>query len=351
MALATTALSEAKAKLEAAEAEIQWPVGQSMAQDALKAATEALVASRRGGDAEAKLSALELVVRAQIHLGDLFAANLAATDELAMIKRTGDANAESRALVLLSDVQSLRGDGAGAADSLSKALVLHREAGDKPAQAKALLQLAKAKLSAGKKNDALAPAQDALKLFTEFNDKDGQMLATAAINQVYVEKNQLDKAPSRPEALQALRDLAAAVDERDSQRWTLAMESLNRTCAYTQKDVDNVVNSALEKDRVSSAAFLDEQGIVVRGSGAPEMQMKEANKTIQYINFRLGGLGYGPRFRCLTAYKAMVPDKENTLHALSCLQVSDEAEDWETELQFHPGVLDGMLQSHSALAL
>lgn len=109
-----------------------------------------------------------------------------------------------------------------------------------------------------------------------------------------------------------------------------------------EASAQNIVNELVaEKNQLAEA----------QASGTPELQMKEANKTIQYINFRIGGLGYGPRFRCLTAYKAAVQGKEDSLHALSCLQVSDQAEDWETELQFHPGVLDGMLQSGTAYAL
>jgi len=286
-----------------------------------------------------------------MHLGDLFAANLAATDELAMIRRIGDTGAEAKVVQLLSEVQIARGDYAGAADGLQKALTLHKDSGDAAGQAKTLEMLAGAKLAARKPSDALTPAQDALRLFAEMGDKEGEERAMRTVNMVFAEKNQLDKAPGRPQALQALKDLATAVDERDSQRWTGAMEELTRTGAYTQKDVDGVVSSALEKDRAMSATFLEDQGIVARGGGAPELHMKEANKTIQYINFRLGGLNYGPRFRCLRAYKGMVQGKEDTLHALCCLQVSDQAEDWETQLQFHPGILDGMLQSGSAYSL
>jgi len=345
------ALSEAKVKFEEAVGEGQWQVSQARYQDALTLAGDALVAARRAGDAEAKLSALEIVVRSQMCLGELFAANLAATDELAMIKRSGDAKAEARALQLLSEVQVARGDGPGASESLQKALALHRESGDKAGQAKALELLAKAKLASRKANDALAPAQDAAKIFAELGDREGEASAMRTVNVVFAEKNQLDKAPGRPEAMEALKSLSLAIDERDGQRWTGAMEELNKSGAFTQKDVDDVVNSALEKDRVASAAFLEEQGIVVKGAGAHQYQMKESNKTVHYIQYRLGALGYGPRFRCLSVYKGMVPDKEDSIRALGCLQVSEEAEDWETELQFHPGVLDGMLQSGMAYNL
>lgn len=348
MALATTALSEAKAKLEAAQSEGQWQVGRAYAQDALKAAAEALVSARRSNDVETKLQALEVVVQANIISGDMFAANLAATDELAMIRRAGDKTAEARALQLLSDVHLARGDATGAASSLQSALELQRELGDKAGQAKTLQLLAMAKLGAGKKNDALAPAQDAVKLFEEVGDKEGESRAKRCLSQVFAEKNQLDKAPNRSEALKALGDLSSAVEMRDSHRWQEGMKELDRTGAYVQKDVDDIVSTALEKDRLGAAAFLEEQGIVVKGSGAPQIQMNEYPKTLQYIHFRLGGLGYGPRFRCLNSYKKQVTGDPTSLGALACLQVAEDADDWEVELQFHPGVLDGMLQSNAA---
>jgi len=47
MALVSTAVSEAKTKLEQAEAETQWQVGQAKAQDALQLASDGLVSARR----------------------------------------------------------------------------------------------------------------------------------------------------------------------------------------------------------------------------------------------------------------------------------------------------------------
>jgi len=176
---------------------------------------------------------------------------------------------------------------------------LSKDLEDRTGQAETLRLLAASKLAAGKKNDALAPAQDLMKLFEELGDMAGITAARRTVNVVYAEKNQLDKAPDRPEALQVLKSLAAAVDARDAQAWQTAMQDLDQIGAYTQKDIDETIAGALEKDRSGASVFLEEQGIMVQGSSVPQIQMKEYNKTMQYLHFRLGALGYGPRFRCL----------------------------------------------------
>lgn len=344
----STMLSDAKAKWEAAQSEADWASAERTAREALVAAGEALVAARRAGSFEARLAALELVVEANKYLGDTFAANLAVTDELAMIKRTGNKAAEAKAMQLVADVHVWRGDAAGAAECLQSMIPLLVELGDRPAQAKSLGELAMAKLGIGKKSEALAPAQEALKLFEELGDEAGKEAARRTVNVVYAERGQLDKAPNRPDALKALKELAAAADASDAAAWTRAMDELTRTGAYTQKDIDDSISAALDKDRPSASAFFEDLGILVKGISDAQLHVKEVVKTLNYIGFRLGGLGYGPRFRCLNAYKKQVGTDTKTMGALALLQVSDEAEDWETQLQYHPGILDGLLQSGSA---
>uniref|UniRef100_A0A6U6JSW4 Polyketide synthase dehydratase domain-containing protein n=1 Tax=Zooxanthella nutricula TaxID=1333877 RepID=A0A6U6JSW4_9DINO len=353
MALETTTLATARAKLEAAQSEGQFGVGQGLAVEAEEFARQALVAARRTGNGAARMEALEVLVHAHMITGEFsgqtYAANLAAQDELAMIRRAGDKALEAKALNLVAEVHTWRGDHRGAAQALDEALALHRQASDKAGQAKALRLMASAKLAAGKGNDALTPAQDSLKLFEELGDSSGVELSRHLLNVVFVQLNQLDKAPSRSEALEALSKLASAVDRADAQAWQNSMKDLEKTGAFAQKDVDALIKAALEKDRPSAAAFLEAQGVMVRGAGGAQSQMKEYVKDLCYISFRVGGLGYGPRFRCLSTYKYQVTNDEFSVGALSCLQISKQADDWEAALEYHPGVLDGMLQSGSAM--
>merc|ERR1712032_144974 len=122
----------------------------------------------------------------------------------------------------------------------------------------------------------------------------------------------------------------------------------NQTCAYSQKDVDDIMERALAKDPSGARKFLDEQGI---GSGGKKpsneggFQINEVYKNTTYVNFRVGGLQYGPRFRCLQGYKFTSKGDSKASGALAVLQISEEAQDWEKELAFNPGILDGLLQS------
>lgn len=359
MALDTFSLSRARAKFEEAKEE-NWSAAESSLGQALSLAGEALVSSRRANDVAAKLEALELVLLCNVQLGDFFAANLAVTDELAMIRRSKDQNAEIRCLQLAADVHAARGDGHGALDALQSAMVLIdkvedgvTKVEDGPAKANTLSQLALAKLAVGKGTEALAPAQDALKLFQELGDAAGEKAARRNLNVVYAGRNQLDKAPDRPEALQALKDLAAAVDSQNTLAWGSAMEALERTGAYTQKDIDEVASDAVGRDRFNASAFLEEQGIVVQSGtdGKPQLLISEYPKQMHYISMRVGGLGYGPRFRCgqFVGRKQVAGDPDS-LYSTALLQCSEEADDWERDIQYHPGILDSMLQS-SGLAV
>lgn len=365
--MADAALSSAKAKLqEIARLQPVAPTGpiaglvkaprqdavqaeqcRSQASEALYLAQEALVAYRRAGEAEKKVAALRAVVDAHLALGQSFEALMAASDELAMIKRTMDKKAQVQVSQIVSEVQTARSDFGSALQTVNESLELFRELGDKAGEAKALVTQASAKLQVGRGKEAMAASQQALGIFHEIGDKDGEASATRVINQCHAHLGQIDKAPNRGEALQALQVLASSIENRDKRAWDKAIQELNKTTAYSQKDVQNTVGVALQKDRAAAASFLREQGIDTPGS-TPQMIIREVVKQLTYLSFRThGGLQYGPRFRCLQAY-AMEIQSTDTLQALGCLQISEEADDWERELAFHPGILDATLQSGSA---
>lgn len=335
-------------KFDSAQSEGQWHEARRIGEEALKLATQELEAARRTNDTKAKIAALELVVKIDLFLGDSFAANLVANDEVAAVRRSGDKASEASALHLLAEVQASRGDTAGAVENLKSALNIAKESTEKGLIAKCSRTLALALLATGEKDAALPLAQEAVTLYEELMDQDGEAGARRTMNMVFVEKGQLEQAPNRQEALKALKRLAESVASRDAAGWQAAMEELNKTCAYTQQDIDEVVNKAMEKDRNAATAFLEDQGIVAKQAGGPQVHIKETGKQIHYLNFRMSGLGYGPRFRCANAYRKIVGQDMETLSSLSCLQVAEEAEDWETNLQYHPGVLDSMLQSGNA---
>jgi len=321
----------------------------SKASEALALAKDALVSFRRAGESAKKVSALKVVVEASMAMERSFDAMMAASDELAMIKRTGNKQAEVDVAEMLSEVQIARGDAGSASQSLNDALALYRELGKKEGEARILRTLAGLKLKTERYKESLSMAQQGLGLFKELGDSKGEGDCQKIINRAYAASGEMEKAPNRNDALKALEDLASAVENRDKSQWKTAIVELNKSSAYTQHDVQQIFGSALKKDRQAAASFLQQMGIRSSGS-APEMIIREVTKVFTYIGFRVGGLGYGPRFRCLNpTHMAGVEGDLSSLKAIACLQISDEADDWEKELQYHPGILDGCLQSQSAL--
>lgn len=321
----------------------------SKASEALALAKDALVSFRRAGESAKKVSALKVVVEASMAMERSFDAMMAASDELAMIKRTGNKQAEVDVAEMLSEVQLARGDAGSASQSLNDALALYRELGKKEGEARILRTLAGLKLKTERYKESLSMAQQGLGLFKELGDSKGESDCQKIINRAYAASGEMEKAPNRNDALKALEDLASAVENRDKGQWKTAIVELNKSSAYTQHDVQQIFGSALKKDRQAAASFLQQMGIRSSGS-APELIIREVTKVFTYIGFRVGGLGYGPRFRCLNpTHVAGVEGDLASLKAIACLQISDEADDWEKELQYHPGILDGCLQSQSAL--
>jgi len=321
----------------------------SKASEALSLAKDALVTFRRANDSTKKVAALRVVVDASMAVEKSFDALMAASDELAMIKRTQDKQAQVTVAQMLAEVQLARGDAGSASQSFNEALDIYRELGNKAGEAKCLQSLAKLKLKSGKGKEALNLGTQALGLYQDLRDKAGEDACKQMINRGYAESGQMDKAPNRSQAIKALEDLAVAVEKQDKSVWKNAIAALNQSSAYTQQDVQQIFGEALKKDRQAAARFLQSMGVRSEGT-APELVIKEVTKVYTYIGFRLGGLGYGPRFRCLNPTNGlMVKGDPNSAAAVACLRISDEADDWEKELQYHPGILDGCLQSQSAL--
>jgi len=322
--------------------------------EALFAAQEALVEFRRAADAEGRVSALEVVVQCNLALNDQLAALMAASDELAMLKKTGEKAATSRAMDMLQSVQSARGDPQAALETAEEWLCLQRELGDLPGEAKALRVKASLKLDTGRHNEAAGLAAESLKIYQGLGLQEGEAAAQRTVSRVCAARGVVDKAPNRQEALEALQGLAAAVEARDQQGWNAALKVLNETGAYSQADVDGVMKRALEKDPVGAQDFLDRQGIgsgqkaeTARPASDARFRVTEMNKTDIYVNYRAGGLQYGPRFRCLQGYRF---ESSKTRGAFAVLQVSEEAQDWESDLAWNPGILDGMLQATIAIS-
>mmetsp|Transcript_49241 Transcript_49241/g.157506 ORF Transcript_49241/g.157506 Transcript_49241/m.157506 type:complete len:363 (-) Transcript_49241:75-1163(-) len=361
--MADSLLSSAQSKLEEAEAFAVEPssfeyqavqqVIWNKASEALTTAKQALVTFRKAGNVDGRLRSLDVAVKASLMLDDPLEAKLYAEDELAMIKRTGDKKAIPKFIEMVVKCHTARGDGGAALIAATELLELQKELGDRAGIAQAMQMKAGLRIQLGQHKGALENAEEALKLFKEMGDEQGQEAALRTISQAYCERGQRDKAPNREGALLALEALQAALKALDKQAWEIAMQKLDTSGAYTQRDVEDLVAKALTReDRKAVVNFLQDQGVDIGAVGAcPRQIVGQVEKTEAYLAFRMMGMGYGPRFRCMQAYGVSL-ESEPRQFAPAALQVSEDADDWEKDLYLcHPGVLDGTLQSVSTFGL
>jgi len=330
--------------------------------DCLSMAKDALVSCRRAGDSQGKVKALGVVVKAYLAMENSFDALMAAKDELAMIKRgKSDEVAMTAASDLLYDVYMARGEYKAALEVVEEILPLVKASGEKEKQAVTLNKLAELKISLRKAADAVGPAQEAKTIFEELGSKDGIMQADRMLSWAYVEKGSPDKAPNRQDALKALQELEQAALSQARSRWESAIEDLNKTYAFSQKDMKKVIDKALEEDKKGATEFFKEVGIEVGESAVAKtadgecLHFREIPQSHTYMSFRFGGLGYGPRFRYQHSCKATTGSargpttEDKQWYATGVVEIKECADDWERQLQFNPGILDCGLQLGAAL--
>jgi len=315
----------------------------------------------RAGDSQGKMKALGVVVKAKLALEQSFDALMAAKDELAMIKRgKEDKVAEMGASDLLHTVYMNRGEYQPALEVLEEILPTVKGSGEKEKEAVILNKLAELKISLRKAGEACSHAQDARKIYEDLKSTDGVKESDRMLSWAYTEKGQVEKAPHRDDALEALKLLAQAASNQQRSDWAAAIEDLNRTCAFTQKDMKKIIDKALEEDKAGATEFFKEVGIeaaedavaVAKGEG---YSFKEVPHIWTYISFRVGGLGYGPRFRACHAYKsckgsARGPTGDESLYKTSgAIEIHEGADDWERQLQFNPSIMDASLHVGTSL--
>lgn len=70
---------------------------------------------------------------------------------------------------------------------------------------------------------------------------------------------------------------------------------------------------------------------------------QQFDRRLMYYAFRLGAMGYGPGFRLIKKAYRLGQNLENT-QGYGTLNLMDNCPPWEERSQFHPGVLDCVLQ-------
>eukprot|EP00913_Durusdinium_trenchii_P031836 g29814.t1 len=198
---------------------------------------------------------------------------------------------------------------------------------------------------------ALNTAQAALKMAQHLGFALEEKALKRTLTELYVAKGKIDKAPNRREALPRLllQDLARNLEKKDRLRpdgdgFDDANQNLNGYWpALTQSDVDAAMQKVITMNPPVYLEFLKSHGANVDGKDAPtpapadiqglglQNKLKTGPKPYLYVNFRVGGISYGPRYRCCDLPCAVVDQPGSA-----------------RELQYNPSILDCALQNGAA---
>merc|ERR1711879_151950 len=137
------------------------------------------------------------------------------------------------------------------------------------------------------------------------------------------------------EALSVLSELGQALKSKNGDKFDDAYKRLNGLwSALAQNDFEKILSRVISEDPPTYQKFLEDRGI---DTGMEKKEQKregvQSARPVPmpqlYTGFRLGGLGYGPRFRCCGPYKKMTEDG-----CLGVVQLQDCSDDWERELGY-----------------
>jgi len=320
---------------------------------------EALELFRTLGHTKGTIEALSLLVKAQIQTGQLQQALQTVEEQMKMFIANQDKQGEASAsLTLFLAHRSQEDQERHANEALelaSQSLELFRDLGDRKGEADMWLKVAETHLAWGMVEEALGEAQEALMAYRDLRDKQGQDSANIIITEVYIRRDEPALAPLHSEGLQLLANVANAIDKRDGPAYQAANERLMTIGGYgliTDTEQASILGPVISADPDAAIEFMNSNSLDDAESGtagkltAP-VGMTSQMKNITYLGFRAGGIGYGPRFRCVdygSRMKTAAGEEKETL-GFSVLQLQDQSDDWEYGLKLHPALLDCALQS------
>eukprot|EP00440_Ansanella_granifera_P014040 gb/GFBE01015257.1/.p1 GENE.gb/GFBE01015257.1/~~gb/GFBE01015257.1/.p1 ORF type:complete len:567 (+),score=180.20 gb/GFBE01015257.1/:1-1701(+) len=333
-------------------------LGAQDSQAALSAAREALAVARAAGSWAQVGQAVEALVESQLQAGSAQAALSDAEEQLQLLEQgTADSSRQKGIASAMSAVvvatAALSGVDAGL--EVVKGFVEKlRASGNKRGEVRMLHKLA---TMSPFPDYALNTAQAGLVMAQKCGYPAEEKALKRTLTELYVAKGKIDKAPNRREALLLLQDLARELEKKDGDRFDDANKNLEGYWnALTQNDVDASMQKVISRDPPTYLAFLKEHGanVAVPGEVAttsmegeiPGMglkgQLKTGPKDYLYVSFRISGISYGPRYRCVQLGCGVGQEPGA---AVGVLNLEDISDDWERELQYNPSILDCGLQS------
>mmetsp|Transcript_57150 Transcript_57150/g.121501 ORF Transcript_57150/g.121501 Transcript_57150/m.121501 type:complete len:552 (+) Transcript_57150:311-1966(+) len=322
------------------------------AQAASAAARDALSIARETDNPQQSGSALEALVEALLAQEEASEALEEAEKLLKTLKDQAQGRPCRGVVTCMCGVLLAESASKGVEAALAKArsfTVELRETGDKRGEAKMLHKLSTMTAVAP---EALNSAQVALQLAQQVNDATLEAAIKSTLTDIYVARGKIEKAPLRKTAMKALGDLAKALENRDAELFRDAAKYLDSFYnALKQEDVELALSRAMGKDPAGAMEFLKEHGTMLADAKPSSLTKGHTVKPVPpemfYYGFRIGGLAYGPRYRVnKPAYKTFNFDQTAVLSVVELADVSDA---WERDLAYNPSLMDGLLQSTSAM--
>jgi len=309
-------------------------------------ANEALKFFKEADERHGEASALNTLAQAYLISGDSATAVSTAKDAGRLANGFRDKTLAAAVQDTLYQAHTAQGDAAKALLAAKERVSLLDSIGSEEetglrARADALSILADLQLKRGMKEASKATAEKMAAICEKLGDKERQALANKCISTVLVQSGKADQAPNRIKALAALQRCMGAVERRasdDFKKWWYEVEDLG---GVDRRDVEKELSKLREHgDPQGIDNFLREVDFpyVEKATG---QVIHEFTRRHFYINFRVGGIQYGPRFQCVTGYR--VGDEGGK--ALAHLRPCSQSDAWELQIGYHTGILDGTLQS------
>mmetsp|Transcript_74658 Transcript_74658/g.241406 ORF Transcript_74658/g.241406 Transcript_74658/m.241406 type:complete len:547 (-) Transcript_74658:156-1796(-) len=317
-------------------------------QAAMSSAKDALAGAKDIGSGPLAASAAEMIVEANIMSETPQEGLTVAEEELAALEKSGKtAGVASMMSAVIVATTAVKGANAGF-ETVKKFVESCRASGNKFGEVAMLHRMA---CMAEYPDVALNTAQAALKLAQKIGDAYEELKIKHTLTELWVAKGKLDKAPTRKQALALLNELSRDLEKKDAEKFEDTNKKLNKYLnALTQTDFEATLYKVISKKPDEYMDFLKEHGLM-----AEEKEKKEGPVTGHkfrpvpvpnlYMGFRIGGLGYGPRYRVCTPANKILHDTG----AMGVVNLQDCSDDWERELGYSPSLLDGCLQTGAAM--
>lgn len=242
------------------------------------------------------------------------------------------------------------GDFAGAMHVANEVRPLFEQLGDKSAEANTVARMAEIFAAAGQLQDAADMAVEAMNMLKKIGNKKDMDGVAGLLTLVYTEMGMPQKSPNRPKALELLRKLCKAADDRDAPLFGDLMQQLKDMGGTTEADFESAFSEMVAQDP-ALLDFLEEQEDVGYQTDEPiNRKSNFLDRQLVYYVFKIIGMGYGPRFRVLKQCWQRGPLENGGTYGKSyancILGAYHRAGSWENAMQYiHPGQADAALQS------